>query len=32
MGEGLQKKRRVGIETGYMELIMEKSERELSYT
>ena len=32
MGEGLQKERRVGIETGHMALFKEKSERELSYT
>ena len=29
MGEGLQKKRRVGTETGYMELIIEQKGVEL---
>ena len=31
LGEGLRKKRRIGIETGHMEPFKEKSERELSY-
>ena len=31
MGEDLRKKRRIGTETGHMELFKEKSKRELSY-
>ena len=31
LGEGVRKKRRIGIETGHMELFKEKSEREFSY-